>query len=209
MIASITTLLEMGAQVHTLYRKGDDLMRFNILSLTVLAFVGLNSYAGAGDRPGPVRTVTPESGVVPPGTSLVVRANDTVSTNRALRGTIYDASMAQEVLDQHGSVLIPKGSPVDLVVRSLPYLGPGGVGMTEMIVEVGAITVNGVRYPVETQIEEPNAGGLGIDRLSAKWVGGGEVGGPLFTVGSRINVPAGALLEFQIRDPIRLRGYQR
>ena len=195
----------------------DNSMRLHVFGFTVLAAAGLSSCIGTGraDRaalliPRPVRPVTAEPGVVPAGTWLVIRANDGVNTQRAFRGTIYDASVAEDVLDQNGSILIPKESPVELVVRSLSYLGPGGVGMTELTLGVHAVSVNGVRYPVVTETEEPpNAGGLGVDRRAAKLIGGGEAAGQVLTIGSRISVPAETRLAFQIVDPIRLRGYRR
>ena len=188
-------------------------MRLHFFGFTVLAAACLSSCIGTAraDRaasltPRPVRPVTAEPGVVPAGTWLVIRANDTVNTRRAFRGTIYDGSVAEDVLDQHGSILIPKESPVELVVGSLSYLGPGGVGMTELTLGVHAVTVNGARYPVVTETEEPpNAGGLGVDRHAAKLVGGGEAAGQVLTRGSRISVPAETRLAFQIEDPIRLR----
>jgi hypothetical protein len=136
---------------------------------------------------------------------LVVRTKDTVRTNKAFRRTIFAASVAEDVLDQNGTVLIPRTSPVELVVRSLWYLGPGGVGMTDLRLDIQAVTVNDMRYPVETKVGEVIAGGLGLERHAAKWVGGGEKGGQVFTRGRRINVPAETLLAFQIEDPIRLK----
>jgi hypothetical protein len=191
-------------------------MRLLILGFTITAVAGLSGCTepgGAGHvvslPDAPVHTVTAESGVVPPGTSLVIRTNDIVSTDRALRGTIYPASIAKDVLDQDGRVLIPKASPVELAVRPLTYLGPGGVGMMELALAIQAITVNGDRYPVATESGEPNAGGLGLDRYTPKWAGDGHAPSELMTRGSRINVPAEAVLAFQIDDPIRLKGYRQ
>jgi hypothetical protein len=188
-------------------------MKHPILGFATLAIAGLCSCI-AGDNAGlipvgPIHTVTSESGVVPPGTSLVVRTLDTVRTHKAYRSTVYVASVAQNVLDQHGVVLIPKESPVELVVRSLPYLGPGGVGMTLLTLDIDAVTVRGVRYPVETDDEAPGAGGIGVDRGAARWVGGSDDARHVVTRGHNINVPAETLLAFQIQAPIRLRGYQR
>ncbi len=158
---------------------------------------------------GPVHTVTLEPGVVQPGTALVVRTKDAVRTNKAYRSTVYLASVAEDILDQNGAVLIPRESGVELLVRSLPYLGPGGAGMTVLTLDVGAVTVGGVRYPVETHDERPGAGGIGVDRGAAKWVGGDEAASHVVTRGRRINVPADTLLAFQIQAPIRLQGYRR
>ena len=158
----------------------------------------------------PVHTVTVEPGVVPSGTSLVVRTKDTVKTDRAYRSTVYIASAAADILDQKGAVLIPKESPIELVVRPLSYLGPGGVGMTLLTLDVDAVIVRDVRYRVETHDEKPGAGGIGIDRGAARWIGdSGDTASHVVTRGHDINVPAGTVLAFQIHAPIRLRGYRR
>jgi len=167
--------------------------------------------AGPADPPplGPVRIVAEEPGVVPAGSSLVVQTDYAVTAARAMRATIYSANVAEDVVDQNGTVLIPKDSPVELGVRSLPYLGPGGVGMTELILELRGVTVNGVRYPVATASEKPGAGGLGLGRNGPKRVGGRAAQGEVPTSGHRINVPAKTLLAFQIVEPIRLTGFRR
>ena len=116
--------------------------------------------------PGPVRIVAGEPGVVPAGSSLVVQTDDAVATVRAMRATIYSANVAEDVVDQNGTVLIPKDSPSNSAYDQLPYLGPGGVGMTELMLELRAVTVKGVRYPVATISERPGAGGLGLDALA-------------------------------------------
>jgi hypothetical protein len=189
-------------------------MKHLILDLATLAVVTLGSCLAAdragGIAIGPVHTVTTEPGVVAPGTSLVVRTGDTVKTRKAYRSTVYFASAAADVLDQTGAVLIPKESPVELVVRPLSYLGPGGVGMTLLTLDVDAVTVRDVRYPVETHDEMPGAGGISVDSGAARWIGDSEdTARHVVTRGHGINVPAGTLLAFRIQAPIRLRGYQR
>jgi hypothetical protein len=168
----------------------------------------LSSLADAS-RLGPICIVAEEPGVVPAGSSLVVQTDDAVTAVRAMRATIYPANVKEDVVDQNGTVLIPKGSPVELGVRSLPYLGPGGVGMRELILELRAVTVKGVRYPVATASENPGAGGLGLERNSPKWVGGRAAKGKVLTSGPRINVPAKTLIAFQIVEPIRLTSFSR
>jgi hypothetical protein len=156
----------------------------------------------------PLRIVAEEPSVVPTGSSLVVQTDDAVTAVRAMRATIYSANVAEDVVDQNGTVLIPKGSPVELGVRSLSYLGPGGAGMTELILEFRAVTVKGVRYPVATVSGPPGAGGLGLDRNAPKWVGGRAPQGNVLTSGHRIKVPAKTLLAFRIVEPIRLTGFR-
>jgi len=159
--------------------------------------------------PGPVRSVTDEPGVVPTGTSLVVRTNAAVRVSKASRSTIYDANVAEDVLDQNGTVLIPRESPVEMVVRSRSYLGPGGAGMTDLILAIKTLTVKGVIYPVATESAKPGPGGLGLDKDAPKQIGDSAAGNEAVTRGRRILVPARTVLAFQIADPIRLRGYRR
>jgi hypothetical protein len=192
-------------------------MKFSAFSVTLLAVASVSSCIGASPAsretslpPGPVRTVTSEPGVVPSDTALVVRTSEAVKTRRAFGDTLYDGSVAEDVLDQSGNVLIPKGSPVEMGVQSLGFLGPGGAGMWELVLGLRTVTVNGVRYPVESAGNGwDRDGGLEDNRHTAKWIGGGGEAGPVLTSGRRINVPADTLLRFQTDDPIRLKGYQR
>lgn len=178
--------------------------------LSILMIAGLNGcmrtspFDRAALAPGGVvPAAVVESGVVPEGTWLVVKASDNVNTRRAYKSTLYGATIAENVVARNERVLIPKESPVELGVSSLSYLGPGGAGMSELALEVRSVTVNGMSYPVTT-IGEPNAGGLGVDRYIAKIVGGDEEASNVRTSGRHINVPAGTLLAFQLQDPIRL-----
>jgi hypothetical protein len=179
-----------------------------ITMASVGACLGQNPTGPAHPAPlGPVRIVAEEPGVVPAGSSLVVQTDDAVTAVRAMRATFYSASVAEHVVDQNGTVLIPKDSPVELGVRSLSYFGPGGAGMTELILELRAVTVKGVRYPVATVSGPPGYGGLGLDRNAPKLVGGRAAQGVVLTSGARIKVPARTLLAFQIVEPIRLTGF--
>jgi len=185
-----------------------------IRGLTTLIAVALGHCIAADNAGviaiGPVHMVTEEPGVVPAGTSLVVRTKDRVKTRRAYRGTVYFANVVADVQDQSGAVLIPKESAIELVVRALSYLGPGGVGMTLLTLDIDAVTVRDIRYPVDTHDEAPGAGGIGIDRGAARRIGGSEEAArSVVTRGQEINVPSDTFLAFQIHAPIRLRGYQR
>jgi hypothetical protein len=78
----------------------------------------------------------------------------------------------------------------------------------QLALDIEAINIKGVFYPVGTGGRPPLDGGLWARRYSAHWVGGAAVE-HFATYGDRINVPANALLAFQIEDPIRLRDRRR
>ena len=66
---------------------------------------------------------------------------------------MYFASAAADIVNENGAVLIPRESPIELVVRSVSYLGPGGVGMTLLKLDIDAVVVRDVRYPWKPQRE--------------------------------------------------------
>ena len=189
-------------------------MRLHIIGFTVVVAFTAFTLCLDADNPAavpalrPVRVATLEPGVVPTGTPLLVRTSDPVCTRNYFQHTIWGAAVAEDVLDLKGHLLIPRGSSLGMVVRLLPYYGPGGVGMTELALDIESINIRGVFYPVGTDVRPPLAGGLWARRHSAHWVGGVAVE-HFATYGNRINVPANALLAFQLEDPIRLRDYRR
>ncbi len=147
--------------------------------------------------------VTSDPGVVPTGTPFIIRTNAVIKTDKASQDTVYDASVAQDVLDQKGNVLIPKGSPFELVVLSFGFLGPGGAGTSELGLCAWQIVIRGVSYPIH--ISEPEKdGGLRGSIHAAEWVGGAGAKGKVLTRGHRIDVPSGALLKVQNENAIRL-----
>jgi hypothetical protein len=211
---------------------------FPIPALILLS--GCAEMRGTADRvavtppAGPVQTTTTERGVVPPGTSLVIRTNEEINAGDAAAGRTYSAIVAEDVVNQYGDILIHKNSPAELVVLEADR---GGVaGSSELTLGIRSVTVHGVRYPLETAAEEfEGREGLGANRRTAVWVGGGAalgsiVGaiagggtgaaigaatgaaagglGQVLTRGDRIRVPAETLLTFNTEDPIRLQGYR-
>ena len=79
--------------------------------------------------------------------------------------------------------------------------------MSKLVLDVRAVTVNGVLYEVETA--EGTSKGAGFEPRGAVAVAGEGPAGHVLTIGRRINVPAGTVLKFQTAEPIRLRSYQR
>jgi len=186
-------------------------MRLYIVGLTLLAFARLTigiGHAGTTAVPtlGFVGIVTVESGVVPPGTPLLVRTTEVVSTDKASRTAIYGGQVAEGVQDQNGNVLVPSMSPVELAVNQVAFLGPGGVGMWELVLDIRAMTVKGVRYEVETA--EGTSKGAGFEPQGAAAIAAEGRTRHVLTSGRRINVPAGTVLKFLTAEPIRLRDYQ-
>lgn len=80
----------------------------------------------------------------------------------------YDASVSKDVTDTSGAVVIPRGSRAELVAV------PNGNDTT---LDLRSVTVNGKRYELTTREKSTGPGGLGANKRTAKYVGGGAAVG--------------------------------
>jgi hypothetical protein len=207
--------------------------------LTVL-YSGCASHSGSAARSippaGPVYTAAAPPGVIPTGTDLVIRTNETIDTDRAVPGRLFPAQLDRPIVDVRGNTIVAAGSTAELVVVNSS--GGGTVGTPQLELAVRSIAVNGRTYNVVSDISEQEASqkGLGANRRTAETVGGGALLGTLIgaiagggtgaaigavagaaggaavqvlTRGDHIRVPAETLLTFQLDRPIRLVGYGR
>ena len=178
----------------------------------------------------PERVRTSRTDVLPANTQLVIRTNENINGTQADVGKTYSAEVARTIEDQKGSVLVPKGAPVQLTIASVknPMLGEYQAELA-----LHSITINGRRYLVSTTtVTEQGSGGLGKNKKTAEMVGGGALlgtvigavagggkgaaigavvggaggaGAQVLTKGKQVKVPAESVLTFQLSRPIQLR----
>jgi len=150
------------------------------------------------------------------------------AVNPATRG---EASRYENVFDERGQVAIPRSSQAaDMVIRSV---NPGGtVTGGEMVLDLQSVWVNGQTYLVSaTDVERRSTGGIGANRRTGEYVGGGAVLGTLLgaiagggkgtaigalagaagggaaqvlTRGKEVRVPAETQLTFRLDRPLQL-----
>lgn len=164
--------------------------------------------------------------VIPAGSDILVRADETIDSRTADEGRIYTGTIDQDILDSAGNVAVHKGARAELLVREVEP-------KKELILDLQSVIVNGRRHFV-------NAGdydamqkrkGIGKNWRTAKMVGGGTAFGSilgalagggsgaaigalsgaaggsvlqLFTRGKAVKVPAEAVLTFQLEKPLNL-----
>jgi hypothetical protein len=162
--------------------------------------------------------------VVPSGTDILVRANETIDSRSADEGRIYLGSIDQDILDSGGNVAVRRGSKAELLVREVE-------AKKELILDLQSVIVNGKRHFVNASDYDTmqRRDGIGKNWRTAKMVGGGTafgsiigalagggngaaigalsgaVGGgalQLFTRGKAVKVPAEAVLTFQLKKPL-------
>jgi hypothetical protein len=180
--------------------------------------------------------------VIPSGAQIVVRTNEPIdvtsnantstSSNApgAVIGKTYSGTVSQDITGQSGNVVVPAGSPAELVVRQVQ--SGGTFGSSEVALDLQSITVNGQRYLVSTgPVTQSGSQGLGANRRTATYVGGGAALGTLLgalagggkgaaigavsgaaagagvqvmTRGHEVKVPAETQLTFQTNEPVQL-----
>jgi hypothetical protein len=162
---------------------------------------------------------------VAPGTEVTVRTDEPIEIRSWDRGRIYRGQLVRDVYATDGDLAFPRGANAELIVRQ--------VSDHEMVVDLEAIYVNGRRYVVDASSEEINTrdrAGVGENRRTAKYVGGGAIigsiigaiagggkgaaigaaagaaggaGAQTMTRGREIHVPAESLLTFRLERPLR------
>ena len=169
--------------------------------------------------------------VVPDGTKVAVRTEDTIDSAKAAEGQSYAAEVADDVLDADGNVVIPRGSNAQIVIRSA---SKGGKirGASDLVLDLQSISVEGQEYLVSTvDLQEKGRSGVGKNKRTAEMTGGGAVlgaiigaiagggkgaaigagagagGGALtqvLTKGGSIKVPSETVLTFQLDKPVKI-----
>jgi len=138
---------------------------------------------------------------IAPGTEVPVRPDEPVHVNTWDRGRIYPAHVARDVYGRDGAVAIPQGSSAELIVRQ--------IGPDELALDLESVTVNGQRYAMDTtgprfnmpESSVNNGSGIVGNIIGAIAAANGE---QVETRGRRVWVPEGALLRFQLQEPLHV-----
>ncbi len=109
---------------------------------------------------------------IPQGTEIKVRT-DTAIPSKPADGTVFDATVSTAVQDQNGRVVIPSGSRAQLVAQTTQ-------DGKDTNLDLRSVTVNGRHYMLNAPGDTVNSGtpgGLGANKRTAKYVGGGALVG--------------------------------
>jgi hypothetical protein len=164
------------------------------------------------------------NGTIDAGTTITVRTNETIDA-RDDDGRVFSGVVEGDVKNRNGTVAIPRGSDVEMVVRQ--------TSDDQVALDLETITVNGRRYSVDTDenlVETERKEGVGINKRTGKYVGGGAVigaiigaiagggkgaaigagvgaaggaGAQILTRGRSVNVPSESLVTFRLQRPLR------
>jgi len=165
-----------------------------------------------------------QSGTIPKGVNIPVRTTDSINVTKS-DGEVFNGVVEEDVLNTQGGVAIPRGSNVELVVRTIS---------NETTLDMDSVFVNGDRYGVQTAnavVEAKPGEGLGANKRTGEFVGGGAIigaivgaiagggkgaaigggvgaaagaGTQILTKGKSVKVPAETLVSFRLEQPLQI-----
>ncbi len=127
---------------------------------------------------------------IEPGMLIAVRTNDTIDVEHR-DNRVYSGVVDQDVRGSNGRLAIPRGSGVELIVRTAPD--------NDLLIDIDSVTVNGVRYAVKT---EPNRQESRRDDSVVGAIVGAIQGGD--ARGRAVRIPRDSLLTFRIQRPLEM-----
>ncbi len=168
--------------------------------------------------------------LLPAGTQLVILTNEAIDSKTAASNQLFSAQVDQDVIDSLNELIVPKGSPAQLIIRTV---SSGGItGSSEITLDIQSITVHGRRYNVSTtDLKQKGRSGIGANKRTAEMVGGGAVigtiigaivghgkgaaigaavgaaggaGAQVLTKGKQVIIPAETVLKFSLDQAVTL-----
>ncbi|MEO8369418.1 MAG: hypothetical protein ABI806_09465 [Candidatus Solibacter sp.] len=161
---------------------------------------------------------------IPVGTNIPIRIDQTIDVNMPSDGRVFTGSVAENVTNSSGDVLIPRGARAELIVQNL--------GADEGTVDLDSVTFDGHRYMVDSEkYDVARKSGVGKNERTAKYIGGGAIFGTIIgaiagggkgaaigaaaggaagagaqtaTRGRSVRVPAETVLTFRLEEPLRV-----
>jgi hypothetical protein len=173
-------------------------------------------------------TLSAQSDTVRAGREIAIRTSESIDARSPSDSRIYRGVVERDVRSEDGRVMIPGGSNAELILRNSTR--------DEVVLDLESVDVHGQRYAVSTENESVQAGGsekqgVGANRRTGKYVGGGAVIGSIIgaiagggkgaaigaaagagagavgqtvTRGGNVRVPAESLINFRLDQDLRV-----
>lgn len=148
--------------------------------------LGLCAAASAQDRDrGDYRVRT-----LDPGSVIAVRTNESIDVDKG-DNRIYRGVVDQDVRNDHDHLVIPRGSPVELILRIRPD--------NDLILDLESVVINGQRYGIRA---EPNRMEARRDNSVVGDIMGAIDGGQ--ARGRAVRVPRDSVVTFRLARPLEV-----
>jgi len=161
---------------------------------------------------------------LPSGSEVKVRTDEAIKADVSNVGQRYGGTVAEDVKDSAGNLLIPKGAQAQLAIAR-------GDDDKTAFVDLQSVVVNGQRFMIQAQDTNSTGQGIGKNKRTAKYVGGGAVAGAVLgaligggkgaaigtlaggaagagaqtlTKGRTLNIPAESVLSFKLAQDLQM-----
>lgn len=114
---------------------------------------------------------------IPSGTEVTVRTNELIKADSAdtTATQVYSGTVSDDVVDTSGNILVPKGSAAQLAAIK--------DASSNLVLDLRSLTVRGRRYVVQADDVAASSGskygGIGMNKRTGEFLGGGALGGTL------------------------------
>jgi hypothetical protein len=136
--------------------------------------------------------ITTETHMLDSGTEIAVQVDETIDGSTASDGQTFAADVTEAVRDAQGKVVIPAGAKAQIVIKSLTQAGKIK-GQADLVLDLASVSIDGRQYALSTaDLEEKGRAGLGKNKRTAEFVGGGAAIGSV--VGALLGGGKGAAI---------------
>lgn len=158
--------------------------------------------------------ITTRTFMIPAGTNISVRTEETIDSAHAAEGQTYAAEVTRDVRDSEGNCVIPHGANAQLRIVSASK-GGHFRGASDLVLDLASVSVGGQSYRVQTNsVGERGRSGLGANKRTAEFAGGGGAfgaivgaiagGGKGAAIGAGAGAGAGALTQILTKGAIKV-----
>lgn len=158
--------------------------------------------------------ITSETRVLPSGTEVAVQTDETIDGSTAADGQTFAADVTEAVRDADGKVVIPAGAKAQVIIKSLTQ-GGKIKGQADLVLDLASVSIDGRQYALSTvDLEEKGRAGLGKNKRTAEFLGGGAAiggivggllgGGKGAAIGAGAGAGGGTLAQAMTRGNIRV-----
>src|SRR5262249_2336915 len=135
---------------------------------------------------------TTKTYVLPAGTEISVRSEETIDSAVAVEGQTFAAEVTDNVKDAAGDVVVPDGANATIVIRSASK-GGRFKDAADLVLALASVSIGGRRYALSTtDLVEKGRDGVGANKRTAEFAGGGAAIGAV--VGALLGGGKGAAI---------------
>lgn len=158
--------------------------------------------------------ITTKTYVVPAGTAVAVRTEETIDSGKAVDGQTFPAEVTRDVRDADRNVVIPRGSNAKIIIRST---SKGGKirGAADLVLDLASVSIDGRQYQLSTvDVVKQGNQGVGVNKRTGEFSGGGAAigaiigaiagGGKGAAIGAGSGAGAGALTQILTKGTIKV-----